>query len=266
MEVGLHSMAATAGAVNDASDLRKPALAAAVVLAAHGERGGARANCAVLSHAEALARSGRYAAVAAGVLNGEPSLESAIVAVRRAAADLLVYPVFMSDGYFVRRVLAPRIAAAAGPSARTLAPLGLDPSLPPLMMREALAAAARGGFDAGSARLLVVGHGSSSRPNGASARATRRAAQLLAVSRTFADISVAFLEEPPFLTDRLADGSRPTVVLGFFSGEGLHALEDVPAAIAERSANAVYTGPIGALPEIADIIARAVDAAASPPA
>jgi sirohydrochlorin ferrochelatase len=235
-----------------------------VVLAAHGERGGARANCALLSHAAALSRSGRYAAVAAGVLNGEPSLEAALEAVRRAAADdLIVYPVFMSDGYFVRRVLAPRIAVVAGPSARTLAPLGLDPSLPPLMMREALAAAARAAFDAGSARLLVVGHGSSSRPNGASARATRRAAQLLAVSRTFADISVAFLEEPPFLTDRLADGSRPTVVLGFFSGEGLHALEDVPAAIAEVSANAVYTGPIGALPEIADIIGRAVDAAAS---
>ena len=138
---------------------------------------------------------------------------------RRATADeLLVYPVFMSDGYFVRHVLAQRVAAAAGPSARTLAPLGLDPSLPPLMMREALAAAARAAFDAGSARLLVVGHGSSSRPNGASARATRRAAQLLAMTRTFADISVAFLEEPPFLTDCLADGSRPTVVLGFFSG------------------------------------------------
>jgi sirohydrochlorin ferrochelatase len=166
----------------------------------------------------------------------------------------------------VRHVLAQRVAVVAGYSARTLAPLGLDPSLPPLMMREALAAAARGAFDPLLARLLVVGHGSNSRPNGASARATRRAAQLLAASRTFADISVAFLEEPPFLTDGLADRSRPTVVLGFFSGEGLHALEDVPAAIAELSASAVYTGPIGALPEIADIIARAIDAAASPPA
>jgi sirohydrochlorin ferrochelatase len=266
MEVGLHPNAATAGAVNEAPGLRKPARTTAVVLAAHGERGGARANCALLSHADRLSWSGRYAAVAAGVLNGEPPLESALAVVRRAAADeLLVYPVFMSDGYFVRQVLAQRVAAA-GPSVRILAPLGLDPNLLPLMMGEALAAAARAAFDPGAARLLVVGHGSSSRPNGASARATRRAAELLAAERAFAETGVAFLEEPPFLTGGLADSSRSTVVLGFFSGEGLHALEDVPAAIAEQAAKAVYTGPIGALPEVADIIARAIDAAAAPPA
>ena len=36
------AMAVTAGAIDEASDLRKPARAAGVVLAAHGERGGAR--------------------------------------------------------------------------------------------------------------------------------------------------------------------------------------------------------------------------------
>ena len=264
MKVGLHPMAVTAGATNEASDLRKPARAAGVVLAAHGERGGARELRPSVARRGAVAQrplcggSGRRPQRRAKSRGG-PGGRAA-----RTADELLVYPVFMSDGYFVRHVLAQRVAAAAGPSARTLAPLGLDPSLPPLMMREALAAAARAAFDAGSARLLVVGHGSSSRPNGASARATRRAAQLLAMTRTFADISVAFSK-----SRRSSPTVSPTAHgrpwSSASSREGLHALEDVPAAIAERSANAVYTGPIGALPEIADIIARA-DAAASPPA
>jgi sirohydrochlorin ferrochelatase len=233
-----------------------------VVLAAHGERGGSRQNAALLSLADALSRSGRYRAVAAGVLNGDPGLEQALEAARcAAAAKVLVYPVFMSDGYFVRQVLAQRIAAAGLP-ARRLAPLGLDPGLIPLMLRQALDAAQTAAFDAGAATLLVAGHGSKSRPGGASARATRQAAQHLAAVSPFADIAVAFLEEPPFLAEALAGSSCPTIVLGFFSGEGLHAIEDVPAAIDKLGARAVYTGPIGSLPEVADIIASAIEAAA----
>ena len=243
---------------------REPPLDIGVVLAAHCERGGARANATLLSHAEALSRSGRYRHVEAGVLNGEPSLDAALeLASRTAAAEVLVYPVFMSDGYFVRQVLAQRIAAAGG-AVRMLTPLGLDPNLPMLMRRESVAAAQRAGLDPGAARLLIVGHGSRSRPNGASARATTHAAETLAAGRVFADVAVAFLEEPPLLPDVLVADSRPSVVLGFFSGEGLHALEDVPAAIAELAVEAAYTGPIGALPNIPEIIASAIEASAQP--
>ena len=63
----------------------QPPLDTAVVLAAHGERGGARNNAALLSLAGALLRSGRYRAVAAGVLSGEPSLEQAVEGGRRVA-------------------------------------------------------------------------------------------------------------------------------------------------------------------------------------
>jgi sirohydrochlorin ferrochelatase len=241
------------------TDTRTPV----VVLAAHGERGGGRTNSALLSHAAALSRSGRYRAVAAGVLSGEPSLERALAAVRPAEDEVLVYPVFMSDGYFVRQLLTQRIAAAGVPT-RVLAPLGLDPNLPPLMLREALAAAERASFAPHATRLLVAGHGSRSRPSGPAALATRRAAQALSEQAAFADVEVAFLEESPVLPEVLGGRAMPTVVVGFFSGEGLHALEDVPAMIREIGAEAVYTGPIGALPEIAEIIARALDAAPKP--
>jgi sirohydrochlorin ferrochelatase len=57
-------------------------------------------------------------------------------------------------------------------------------------------------------------------------------------------------------------------VSGFFSGDGLHAAEDVPEAIAEAGANAadgagaeaVYAGSIGTSPALVDLIRSSIAA------
>jgi sirohydrochlorin ferrochelatase len=79
-----------------------------------------------------------------------------------------------------------------------------------------------------------------------------------ALARRFASVSTAFLEEEPFLEDALRTSNAPTIVAGFFFGDGMHAAEDVPDAIAETCANAVYTGAIGDSPAIARLIATAL--------
>jgi sirohydrochlorin ferrochelatase len=232
----------------------------AAVLASHGDRAGATPNAALLKLAGEVRALTGLAAVTGGVLKGEPSLEQALdTAFASGTGTVTVYPLFMADGYFVKKVLAERVAAATGRAreVRILAPLGLDPALPDLLIAEAVTAATHAGIDPAQARLLVVGHGSKLGP--ASATATRKAATRAALARRFASVATAFLEEEPFIEEALrAANAGPTVVAGFFFGDGLHAGEDVPDAIAETGADAVYAGPIGNSSAVAPLIAAAL--------
>lgn len=237
-----------------------------LVLAAHGERGGEGANRSLVAHAEAAAGIAGISAVAAGVLKGEPSIEHALAAIAAAGAEeILVYPYFMSDGYFVEKVLPQRIRDAGHPPpTRILPPLGLDQGLPALMLEAALTAAVSAGYDTAGSRLLIVGHGSQG--SRASALATELMALKLASSGHFGEVAAAFLEEPPFVRESLEGTRPPTVVAGFFSGDGLHAAEDVPEAIAWAGAEAVYCGAIGGHPGVTGLIGAAVERAlANPP-
>jgi sirohydrochlorin ferrochelatase len=201
--------------------------------------------------------------VTAGVLKGEPSLEAALSeAAATGARTILVYPLFMADGYFTATVLPDRIRAAGFESAtRILAPLGLDRGVADLMQADALETSRQAGYDPRASRLLVVGHGSKFGP--ASARTTRDAAAGIARAGSFASVATAFLEEPPFLKAELGRLQTPTVVAGFFFGDGMHAGEDIPAAIEEIRAHAVYSGPIGQSAGIPSLIAASLLAAST---
>lgn len=231
----------------------------AIVLASHGDRGGASPNAALKAQAEAV-RALTGLSVTTGVLKGEPTVEQALAeAAASGAARIAVYPLFMADGYFVQKVLRERIEAAGlTPEPRLLAPLGLDPRLSDILVDEAIGTAEKAGLDPLSSRLLVVGHGSKLGP--ASATATRKAATRAALARRFASVATAFLEEEPFLEDALHAAAAPTVVAGYFFGAGLHAGEDVPDIIVEAGARAIYTGAIGNSPAVAPLIAAALNA------
>jgi len=233
----------------------------AVVLASHGDRGGASPNAALHRQAEAVhVLTGLT--VLTGMLKGDATIEQAITdAAATGAARVAVYPLFMADGYFVQKVRERVNAAGVTPEPLMLTPLGLDPGLPDILVQEALAAASAAGLDAATSRLLIVGHGSKLGP--ASAAATRKAAARVAVVRRFATVTTAFLEEEPFVEDALRASTAPTIVAGFFFGDGMHAGEDVPDAIAETGANAVYTGAIGNSPAVAPLIAAALTAEVS---
>lgn len=230
----------------------------AAVLASHGDRAGAEPNAALLSCAEAVRRLTGLATVTAGVLKGTPALEEALAAAAHAR-EILVYPLLMADGYFAETVLPGRIRAAGlEATARILPPLGRDPALTGLLLAEALDAASNARIDPAASRLLVVGHGSKFGPR--SAEATRDIATAVRRAHRFATVATAFLEEAPFLAAELGKDSRPTIVSGFFFGDGMHAGEDIPRAIRETGANAIYAGPIGHAPRIPELIAEAISA------
>lgn len=233
----------------------------AVILAAHGDRGGERPNATLLGHCAALLKGGGFHSVDVGLLRGEPSLEDAVQAALAAGAPCLaIYPMFMAEGYFTSKVLMQRLAALDIPAdVHVLPPFGADPRLPRLMLTQAIATADQHKLRPETSRLLVVGHGSKFGP--ASADATRAVADAVAGQGRFGRVETAFLEEAEFLVDALSrDVLMPTVILGFFSGDGLHAAEDVPEAITATKARAFYSGSIGTSPAVVEIVQTAIAA------
>lgn len=231
----------------------------ALVLAAHGDRGGSDPNRTLRDHAESLKQSGRFRFVTWGVLKGEREIEVALEDADRAGpTQITVFPMFMSGGYFVNQVLSQRIKEAEiNTPIVMLPPLGLHPDLPPLMFRRALDTAREAGFDPADTGLLVVGHGS--KYGSASADATRHVAEAIRRLGGFARVDVAFLEEPPFLRSELLSPQPTRVVVGFFFGSGMHGADDVLMAIEETGARAIYARPIGADPEIPSLIISMID-------
>lgn len=229
----------------------------AAVLVSHGDRGGASPNAALIAQASVVSEITKFE-IYPGVLKGDPSLEDTLArAASSGASRLAIYPLFMADGYFVRKVRERVAAFGLATEPLFLAPLGLDPGLPAIVIQEALKAAAATDFDPTHSRLLIVGHGSKLGP--ASANATRTLAARVALGRKFASVTSAFLEEEPFVEDALrSNRGNPTVVAGFFFGDGMHAGEDVPEAIRETGAIAAYTGALGTSLAIAPLIAAAL--------
>ncbi len=230
-----------------------------LILAAHGDQAGVDPNAVLRATADRVRELTGLSFVRAGVLKGHPLIEEVLSeAEHEGVHRVVVYPLFMAAGYFVKKVLPERVRNAGFTGDVAFAePLGLDLSMPKLMLDEAVAAAGKAGFAPGGTRLLIVGHGSKVGP--ASADATRLVASRLADLSPFKSIEVAFLEEEPFVEAALRASADPTVVLGFFFGDGLHAGEDVPEAISETGAAAIYAGSIGASAGIADVIQAALE-------
>jgi sirohydrochlorin ferrochelatase len=249
-------------AAADAAAARKTV---AAVLVSHGDRGGTDPNATLRAQAEAVQRLTNLGSVTIGVLKGTPSVEEALEAAERSGAtDILVCPLFMADGYFAGRVLPHRLDEAnVATRIRTLPPLGLDPGIVDLLLADATDAACKAGFALKETSLLIVGHGSKFGP--ASANATKAVAENAAAAAQFASVTTAFLEEPPLLDETLGATKTPTVVAGFFFGEGMHAAEDVPEAIARSHARAVYIGAVGTSPRIPHLIAAALGRALTAP-
>jgi sirohydrochlorin ferrochelatase len=230
----------------------------AVVLAAHGDRGSAERNAVLRTHAARLRETARFGAISCGVLNGEPALADALRDAECAGPDLiLVYPFFMSGGYFVEKVLPERIAEARmGRPHQVLKPLGLDPALPGLLLRRSLETARKAGFAPGETRLLIAAHGS--KIGRAPAETAEAIAQAIRANSPFRGVGTAYIEEPPFIRDELQSTALPAVVAGLFSGDGMHGHDDVGEAMKGASMPCAYTRPIGGDAEVATLIEATV--------
>ena len=229
-----------------------------LMLAAHGERRSGAENDGVARLAAALAARDTATEVGFGFLNGAPMIGDAVAAFD--ASDILVYPLFLSDGYFTRVRLAQALADANSDGARAISmlpPLGLDPALASLIADKATDAALAEEFALPRTSVVLLAHGSSKDP--ASQTATDVIAQRLDRLRWFAGVKTAFLDQHPSLAAACARIAGPIVVVGLFAGEGLHGRQDVPRLVAALDRpDTAFAGNVGAWPEIADIVLGAI--------
>ena len=230
-----------------------------LLLAAHGERHDGAVNHGILWLAATLRSLGVAGDVAIGFIKGQPSIREGVRALR--CDDVLVYPLFLSAGYFTRvrlpQMLENSLAAERHRRFRILAPLGLDPSLADVVARSLVAKARRCAMAPKEASVVLLAHGSRSDP------ASRLAAELVATKMQrrslFRAVRVALLEEAPTLGGAVSALSPPILVFGLFAGEGLHGGADAPRLVSEVGrGDVVFAGTLANLPGIADLIAAAV--------
>lgn len=207
--------------------------AEALLIVAHGDCGGQGGNVLANELARRIRLTRRFNEVSVGYLKSEPSIEEATAHIE--STRLTLFPLFMSDGYYVQEAIPARLGIhdgrdSLGHSVEMRQPLGLMPSLPGLLARSVADAARSAGVPPLDANLLLVGHGNRKSPEaGAAAFAI---AKEITASQLLGGVSVAFLEQPPFLPDALRDLPRPLFVLGLFAGCGLHGQDDLSAAVA----------------------------------
>lgn len=228
----------------------------ALLIVAHGDGGEARLNGNVRHLTDQLRRQ-LDLPVDWAVLKEPETFDAARDRLGSGAVGrVLVFPLFMSDGYFVR-VKLPNVLRDHGFfDTERLTPFGMmDEIIDLVAHRLRSIASLQGGGKAHGFRTLMVAHGSRSGEPASRLRAENVAAML--TLRGLGTIHLAFIEEPPSVADQLA-AIDPEIVLGFFASEGTHALDDVKALVDERSAIKHHVAAIGTDESVAEMVAGVV--------
>jgi len=169
------------------------------------------------------------------------SLESAL----HGVDSPLIYPFFMSQGYFTSDIL-PRRLSSAGCNYLQLPPFGADPAIPALVAEAAMTGARTANLIPEETSLLLAAHGSEVSP--ASRIATLALVEQLLAALPFKAVVAGFIEEPPYLGESARDLGR-ALCLPLFTLTASHVLDDVPDAMLRAG----FTGPI--LPAIGSHLA-----------
>lgn len=233
-----------------------PTIGEALLVVAHGDRGGLGGNLLAERIAERMAVRCSEDKVALAYIRGGPSISEALKGLK--AQRIRVYPLFMSNGYYVKSAIPQQIEKSGWRGRWQVAlPLGLDPDLPDVLAEEATTAIGASGKTPARCTLLLVAHGSSK--SRASARAARRIAKDITRKSLFAGVETAFLEEAPYFKERLKHIEGPACVVGLFIGEGLHGGEDLPEAVAGVSrSDIILAPPLARSDRLLDIICRKI--------
>ena len=233
----------------------------ALVLVGHGSHLNGNSSAPVFAHAAELRRRGQFEQVHTAFWKEEPSLSRVLDGV--TDSNVVVVPVFISNGYFTKTVI-PREMRLDGPLTqrdgqriRYTAPVGADVTLAEVIIERAL--------EAGATRddaIAVLGHGT--RRESESEKNIYAMAECVRVSGRFAEADAVFLDQEPGMLDMLTIfAARTVVVVPLFIADGWHVGQTIPADLAlEGEETRIggrtvrYAQPVGTHPSVANVIAR----------
>lgn len=171
---------------------------------------------------------------------------------RAITADAgLVYPMFMSGGWFTATHLPERLAAVGGVNWHILAPFGLDPQVQAL----AVTIVQEATLGQTAPEVLLAAHGSFRSPAPADV-----AYAMVALLRDagIARAKAGFIDQSPRLADVAHDFGPNAICLPFFAAKGGHVIDDLPKALAEAGFTGRLLPPLGLDPRVPALIADAL--------
>ncbi|OED49684.1 cobalamin biosynthesis protein CbiX [Rhodobacteraceae bacterium (ex Bugula neritina AB1)] len=170
----------------------------------------------------------------------------------------VVYPFFMSQGYFTSNVLPGRLQ---GFSYRLAQPFGLDEHLPDLAAEAVRQAAATNRQPLQETHLLLAAHGSARGPR--AAEATETFAASLIQRLPGCRVSLGYVEQAPRIAASAAALPARSLCLPFFAQAGDHVKQDLPEALEAADFVGTILPVTGALPGIPALIANAIRSTAA---
>ncbi len=213
-----------------------------ILLAAHGERGGAANNARLAAIVSEVGQAIPEADVGSVLVNVEGVVEKTLAAC--GARPVLCLPLLFSDGFFYGQRLKPHFSGAW----KLAPPLALWRSFAPFLADNL---ALRLISHSADPRVVLVAHGS--KQPGRSAECARLVASQM--QARYGRVEVAFLEEAPFAADVLAKADPPYSTIGLFLGEGLHGGEDFDVLVSTARNAPVAAFTAGELPGLSSLIA-----------
>lgn len=195
--------------------------------------------------------------VGSSTLAASGALDAAIA---RLEGRPLVYPVFMTNGWFVSVNLRQRLARAGAAEYPVLPPLGLDPGLPGRILARLERECRARGLSPGTTPLLVAAHGSPSDPR--PRRVTEALAGVIRRDSAFSTVVTGYVDEAPYLSEAAREALHG-LCLPFFASSNSHVAEDLPEALDAADYGGVCLPPVGEWNEVPAMIAAAL-ARASP--
>lgn len=226
-----------------------PSSSTSVLIVSHGSPSAPEAQeRSIATLAERVAAHLPERVIAGATLAAPDALEAQIARLGHP----VIFPLFMSDGYFIRHILAERIAPHG---LETLAPFGLLPGLPDLIVSRLARVLKAKGWATEDTTLLIAAHGGQSSKGNPEACRTLKAT--LANRLNFRAIRLGFLENPPFVQD-ISGHLGQAICLSYFVQRAGHVLDDLPHSFARSGFEGVILPPLMEWPETPELIARAL--------
>lgn len=179
---------------------------------------------------------------------------NALEAALEASPDLsVIYPLFMTKGWFVTKALPKRLGTA---SVQILEPFGLNPSLPALAADAIQTVANQRGWPVADLDVVLAAHGSGRSRNPATV--THEFGHALRAFLGCNEINVGFVEEEPTIEHAARAVGRYAICLPFFAAQGGHADDDVPDALRAAHFQGEHMPVLGAAPAVPELIAKTI--------
>ncbi len=172
----------------------------------------------------------------------------ALVAVASGLPAGVIFPMFMTGGYFTRVAIPERLRVGGVSGWHVLEPFGCDPAVHDLTVTLAR--------EAGADRVLLAAHGSfkSPVPSDIARHVAGRIAAEVAVRA-----EAAFIDQEPQLAG--VSGYGPgAVCLPFFAAAGGHVMDDIPRALGAAGFQGRVLPPVGLDNRVPGIVATAIAA------